>query len=93
MLKITDDYETSEAREAKQVANDILHKIRRMKLKGITQKSPNGSAYVFEAYSYECLGNLCQVEAIEVSLNCFPVCETWSSLFLILCCFSYLYQC
>ena len=52
-----------------------------MKLKGISIKNTNG--YVFEAYSYECLGNLCQFEAVKVSsLNCFPVCETWSALIL-----------
>jgi len=70
MVKMDTDDKESKG-EAKQFANDILRKFRRMKLKGIST-TVNG-AYVFESYSYECLGNLCQLEAAEVSLNSSPV--------------------
>ena len=65
MVKTYHDVQTKEARL---IANDILRKVRRMKLKGIS--TSNNHAYVFEAYSYECLGNLCQIEAAKVSANC-----------------------
>ena len=53
--------------DARLIAKDILRKVRRMKLKGIS--TSNNNAYVFEAYSYECLGNLCQIDAVKVSLT------------------------
>ena len=68
-LMVKTDKDDVQTEEAKHLANDILKKFRRMKLKGISIKNTNG--YVFEAYSYECLGNLCQVEAAKVSLNQF----------------------
>jgi len=69
----TDNDDKQSKDEAKQFANDILRNFRRMKLKRIST-SANG-AYVFEAYSYECLGNLCQLEAVKVSslINFSPV--------------------
>ena len=48
--------------EAKRIANDILRKVRRMKVKGTI----SSRARIFEAYSYECLGNCYQVEAVKV---------------------------
>ena len=62
MVKQTDDERQPE--EAKQIANDIIRKYKRMKLKGFTT-----SHYVYEAYSYECLANLCQVEAAKIYKN------------------------
>ena len=51
----------SQTEEAKQIANDILHKVRRMKLKGII----SSNARIYEAYSYEALGNFAQIEAAK----------------------------
>jgi len=62
MVKTTNDERQPE--EAKQVANDIIRKFKRMKLKGFST-----SHYVFEVYSYECLGNLCQVKAAKTEVR------------------------
>ena len=63
------DKDDNQTVEAKQIANDILRKIRRMRLKGMD--TSNTDAHVFEAYSYECLANLCQTEGIKVGIVAF----------------------
>jgi len=70
MLKINPDERQPE--EAKQVANDILRKVRRMKLKEHSYYYTN-SAYVYESYSYECLGHICQKEAVKVCIMYGPM--------------------
>ena len=66
-LMIKTDKEERQPEEAKQVANDILRRVRRMKLKEHSYYYTN-SAYVYESYSYECLGHVCQREAVKVCI-------------------------
>ena len=67
-LMIKTDKEERQPAEAKQVANDILRRVRRMKLKEHSYYYTN-SAYVYESYSYECLGHVCQREAVKVCME------------------------
>ena len=62
---VRDDIKTE---EAKLIANDVLRRLRRMKLKGIRSSSVSAWCYVYESYSYEVLGNICQIKAVKVSL-------------------------